>query len=182
MPPAPATIPSSQMPSPTSSTAARRSRRQAFTSSLAFPMLALSAASALAQPNGAELYARACARCHEPSDTEIRAPKRDVIRAMTPEAILRALETGSMKPLAQELSPSEQVAVAVYIADRGFDQRAAAVTAAPDVRCADGARDLVRQMGAPRWNGWGGNIATTRFQPAEAAGVAAGTAGPPRPR
>jgi polyvinyl alcohol dehydrogenase (cytochrome) len=165
------------MPSPTPSTAARRSRRQAFTSGLAFPMLALSAASALAQPNGAELYARACARCHESSDTEIRAPKRDVMRAMTPEAILRALETGSMKPFAQELSPSEQVAVAVYIADRGFDQRAAAVTAAPDVRCADGARDLVRPMEAPGWNGWGANITNTRFQPAEAAGVSAATVG-----
>jgi polyvinyl alcohol dehydrogenase (cytochrome) len=42
----------------------------------------------LAQPSGTELYARACAQCHESSDTAIRAPRREIMRAMTPEAVL----------------------------------------------------------------------------------------------
>src|SRR5262249_31077007 len=65
---------------------------------------------AQAQPNGAELYARACAQCHESSNPEIRAPRGEVMRTMTPEAILRALESGSMRLFAQQLSASEKTA------------------------------------------------------------------------
>jgi polyvinyl alcohol dehydrogenase (cytochrome) len=139
--------------------------------------LALSATPVLAQPNGAELYARACAQCHESSDTEIRAPKRDVMRAMTPEAILRALESGSMKPFAQALSPVERSAVAVHIAGRAFTQQAAAVTSEHEASCRDGTQTLAQPMEGPAWNGWGAGIANTRFQSSKAAGISAATVG-----
>src|SRR5262245_64132428 len=95
----------------------------------ALPPVALSAAPApvLAQPSGAELYAHACAQCHESKDTEIRAPRREAMRALDPEAILRALDTGSMKPFAQALSAAERAQLAQYIAGRAFTQQAAAV-------------------------------------------------------
>src|SRR5262245_18311545 len=104
--------------------------------------LALSAEAAFAQPSGAELFGRACAQCHDSSDAQMRAPKRDAMRAMTPEVILRALQAGTMRPFAQQLSAAEQEAVAVHLAGRGFAQQAAAVASAPaaDGQCtsADG--------------------------------------------
>jgi polyvinyl alcohol dehydrogenase (cytochrome) len=139
--------------------------------------LALSPLPVPAQPSGAELYARACAQCHDSRDTEIRAPRFEAMRTMTPEAILRALESGSMKPFAQNLSAAERAAVAVHIAGRALSQQAAAVTPAPDGRCVEGARDFVRPMEGPGWNGWGADIANTRFQPAQAAGLSAETVG-----
>src|SRR5215468_8840696 len=104
---------------------------------LALVALALSPLAADAQPSGAELYTRACAQCHDSSDTEIRAPRRAAMRAVT-----------------------EQVA---------------AVTSATDGRCTDGGGDFARPLEGPRWNGWGADIANTRFQPN--AGLSAETVG-----
>jgi len=137
--------------------------------------LALSPVSVLAQPSGADLYARACAQCHDSSDTEIRAPRRAAMRAMTPEAIVRALEAGSMKRFAQDLSAAERAALAQYITGRAVTQQAAAVTSATDGRCTDGGGDFARPLEGPRWNGWGADIANTRFQPN--AGLSAETVG-----
>jgi polyvinyl alcohol dehydrogenase (cytochrome) len=67
--------------------------------------------------------------------------------------------------------------VAVRIAGRALSQQAAAVTPAPDGRCVEGARDFVRPMEGPSWNGWGADIANTRFQSAKAAGLSAETVG-----
>jgi polyvinyl alcohol dehydrogenase (cytochrome) len=137
--------------------------------------LALSGGPALAQADGAELYARACAQCHESADQAMRAPKREVMRAMSPEAILRALESGTMKQFAQDLSAAERAALAVHVAGRHFDQQAAASDR--DGNCTDGAQTFVRPMEMPAWNGWGADITNSRFQPAEAAGVSAATVG-----
>jgi polyvinyl alcohol dehydrogenase (cytochrome) len=139
--------------------------------------LALFPVPVVAQPSGAELYARACAQCHDSRDTEIRAPRREALRALAPEAILRSLEAGTMKPFALNLSQAERAAVAVHLAGRDFTQQAAAVTSAPDGRCTEGARDFVRPLEGPRWNGWGADIANTRFQSADAAGLSAETVG-----
>jgi polyvinyl alcohol dehydrogenase (cytochrome) len=145
---------------------------------LALLALVLSMAGALAQPSGGELYARACAQCHDSSNTDIRAPRRDVMRAMTPEAILRALQMGSMKPFAQQLSAAEQEALATYVAGRGFVQPAAATSSGPDGQCAaaEGATSFP-SMDGPAWNGWGAGPNNARFQSATAAGLSADTVG-----
>jgi polyvinyl alcohol dehydrogenase (cytochrome) len=100
------------------------------------------------------------------------------MRAMTPEAILRALQAGSMKPFAQQLSAAEQEAVAVHVAGRGFAQQAAAVSSGDDGPCkaADGGTSFA-SIDGPGWNGWGADLANTRFQTAEAAGLSADTVG-----
>ncbi|MBV8188721.1 MAG: PQQ-binding-like beta-propeller repeat protein [Alphaproteobacteria bacterium] len=140
--------------------------------------VALLATDAQAQPNGGALYARACAQCHDSSDTDIRAPRRDVLRAMTPEAILRALQMGSMKPFAWQLSTAEQEALATWVAGRGFAQQAASVAADPDGRCTagDGGASFA-SIDGPSWNGWGAGPANTRFQGTAAAGLSADTVG-----
>jgi polyvinyl alcohol dehydrogenase (cytochrome) len=142
-----------------------------------FLTASLSVNCALAQPNGAEVYARACAQCHESSNPEIRAPRGEVMRTMTPEAILRALESGSMRLFAQQLSPSERAAVAVHITGRTITQQAAAPTSLEQGRCTDDGSALVLPMEGPTWNGWGADIANTRFQSAKAAGISAATVG-----
>jgi polyvinyl alcohol dehydrogenase (cytochrome) len=144
---------------------------------LGFVALALICADAQAEPNGAELYARACAQCHDSSNTDIRAPKRDALGVMTPEAILRALQMGSMKPFASQLSTAEQKELATWVAGRGFAQQAA-VAADHDGRCtmADGGVSFA-SIDGPGWNGWGAGPANTRFQGAQAAGLGADTVG-----
>jgi len=54
------------------------------------------APTASAQTTGAQLYAQRCATCH---DKDVpRAPRRDALRQMSPEAILGALQAGIMGP------------------------------------------------------------------------------------
>ena len=47
-------------------------------------------------PDGAAVFARACASCHKPGQTEVPAP--EALRALTPEAIVNALTNGKMAP------------------------------------------------------------------------------------
>ena len=95
---------------------------------------------------------------------------------MTPEAILRALKSGSMKPFAQQLSPPSGPRSRSTSRGGLLAQQAAAV--ALDRRAVMGAqRDFVQPMEARRWNGWGADIANTRFQSAKAAGLSAETVG-----
>jgi len=62
------------------------------------------AAPAVAETDPAALYARDCARCHDVASPDIRAPGPDAMKAMTTEGIIRAPESGSMTPLARNLS------------------------------------------------------------------------------
>src|SRR5215510_11950067 len=73
---------------------------------LAFLMLMLFVVPGRAEPSGAELYARSCAQCHDSADPALRAPRREVMRTMSPEAIVHALESGSMKPFGQDFRPT----------------------------------------------------------------------------
>ena len=65
-------------------------------------MALLIAAPALAQ-DGAALYAQRCASCHEGGQVA-RAPARDVIAALTPDRIVSALETGTMRVQGESLT------------------------------------------------------------------------------
>src|SRR5258707_15240774 len=66
---------------------------------LASVALAMFVGSSMAQsaqgPDGAAIFERSCAVCHRPG-TGTRAPLPDVLRQMTRESILRALEIGKM--------------------------------------------------------------------------------------
>lgn len=137
-------------------------------------LLALTAGPAGAQPDGAAVYARACAQCHEANDPGVRAPKRDTMRALTPDAILRTLETGPMQPLAKDLSPAERLAVSEHIAGRRVGLAEGA--SQPVGRC-DTVPSRPLTISGPHWNGWGADLANTRFQPAASAGLSAADVG-----
>src|SRR5437763_6131592 len=75
--------------------------------------LALSASRA-ESPQGADIFARKCATCHR-ANSGTRAPLPEVLRQIPRDSILRALESGAMKPQSDLLSVPERAAVAEYL-------------------------------------------------------------------
>src|SRR5437773_4228926 len=73
--------------------------------------------SAAEDPYAAQLFKQNCASCHEAAAAEpgARIPPVSVLKAMTPTAILRVLESGVMKAQAAALSPNERQAVANFL-------------------------------------------------------------------
>ncbi len=64
--------------------------------------------------SGEAVFARACAACHDGNVP--KAPHKDMIALMTPEAILAAMTTGIMQNEAAALADAEKVAVAEFLA------------------------------------------------------------------
>lgn len=115
--------------------------------------------------DGGALFRAQCASCH--AGTDIRIPTVDSLRQRTPEAILDALTTGSMRQQGSSLSNAERQAVASYLtgrapADRAVDTAKAATCASPPPLTA---ADRVL------WGGWGPSLPNARFQTAAAAGL-----------
>lgn len=135
-------------------------------------MVALGAGAAFAQsPDGAAVYARHCARCHE-TDKTGWAARRDALGKLPPDAILAQLHTGIMALMAT-LTDEEKRAVASYISGKPVEAFRTAAPPEPEGLCPAGSKasDL---LSGPRWNGWGGDISNSRFQPADMAGISAG--------
>ena len=119
-------------------------------------LIAAPPAPAGAQEPGEALYAKRCAMCH---DKDVpRAPRRDTLRLMSPEAILGALQGGTMAPQAVGLTLAEKRAVAVYAAGKDFGTGGAATG-----RCSAGAPAFT--LDGPEWAGWGAGPENARFQP-----------------
>ncbi len=119
-------------------------------------------------PDGAALYKRDCAVCHDDS-AATRAPSPDALRERSPEAVLEALN-GAMRIPGSRLNGVERRALAEYLTGKklGGD-----VTGATVGRCT--ARPAFSDPAAsPSWNGWSPDITNTAFQPANQAGLTAG--------
>ncbi len=76
-------------------------------------------AASLAAQDGAKLYGTYCAICHEEGG-ESAAPGRDVLRQMSPEQILGALERGVMRAQGVERSRAERRELAEYLSGKPF--------------------------------------------------------------
>jgi polyvinyl alcohol dehydrogenase (cytochrome) len=135
----------------------------------------LTAATAFAQnaPDGAAVFEKACASCHAKPGPDSRAPTREVLGNVAPEAILTTLTVGNMFRQGSELTDAERRAVAGFLAGRPVG-----TAAAPSIvgRCQATSAPLQASMVDGGWNGWGAGVANTRFQPAAKAGVTAATA------
>src|SRR5439155_13771998 len=119
-------------------------------------------------PYAAQLFKQNCASCHEVAAAApgARIPPVSVLKAMTPTAILRALESGVMKTQAAVLSTNERQAVANFLGtavtvERRRDEIANACPAGAGWK--DG----------PGWTNWGAGLTNMRFQPANEAGLKA---------
>src|SRR5262249_21301130 len=77
-------------------------------------MVQTSARTSSAQ-QGIDLYKQRCAICHD-AKTSDRAPDHAALQRMSPQSIVRALETGSMRAIVgAELTPSERELIAEYL-------------------------------------------------------------------
>lgn len=136
-----------------------RTRRHA----VATAVLVLIAAGTAAaqQPNGAELYKRRCAACHD-NATE-RTPPRAALQGMTAARILRTLDFGAMMTVAYTMRRDEREAVANYIGKPGTEPGPS-----PAAYCSN--RTVAVNEATPlKWNGWSPDSRNTRFAPANLA-------------
>ena len=121
-----------------------------------------------ADPDGAALYKLRCAACHDIS-AETRAPAPSALKLMSPENIVHALDSGVMKEQGAMLSPEQRRTVAEYLTGKVMGSTVAKSTIG---MCADPKARF--DPDGPAWNGWGADLANTRFEPAAVAGLAPG--------
>jgi len=122
-------------------------------------------------PSGEAVYKQHCVGCHEGSLP--RAPNREALRAMAPEAIDTTLSSFSMRRQAAALSPAERRAVAAFLAGRApASYRAPLDVISKEAYCAAGTTPRDPLAGAS-WNGWGIDARNSRSQTAAAAGLSA---------
>jgi polyvinyl alcohol dehydrogenase (cytochrome) len=120
-----------------------------------------------AQRSGDTIYQSQCATCHENSATT-RAPAPTILHAMLPEDVVQVLEAGSMKLQGASLTADEKRAVAEFLTGKKIGEQASL----PKVgTCADTKAPF--SPSDKDWNGWGADLANTRFQPADRAGLTA---------
>ena len=135
---------------------------------LAVTVSAASAQTPQAANQDAEtIYKTRCASCHDAGVA--RAPSRDALRRMTPDAIATALVLGSMREQGQNLTLEQVQLLARTLGT-------APTTATPAVTNACTSNEstaLAKPLDQPNWNGWGANLAQHRFQPAANARLSA---------
>lgn len=133
-------------------------------------MLAAFEMRAVAQlSEGASIYKRQCALCHDNS-AMTRAPSPASLKMMTPETVLRSLETGRMKDQGALLNAAQKKAIAEFVTGKHFGQEkpkeVPQAALCPATKAAFG-------FGASDWNGWSPNPDNARFQPGDRAQLTA---------
>src|SRR5580698_704808 len=122
----------------------------------------------LAAQDGAALYQQICASCHDGGAD--RAPSRESLRAMTPDRVLAALESGAMVTMTSRRTAAERRAIAEFVTGKSLSQKLE-TGPRPEAMCREGAGQFT--LTGPTWNGWGQNAFNTRFQDAAAAKLTA---------
>src|ERR1700694_5819848 len=59
-----------------------------------------------------------CAQCHAEPNPDSRAPSREELAQRTPEAVLEAITTGPMAPMAVDLTTAQKRTLAEYVVGR----------------------------------------------------------------
>jgi polyvinyl alcohol dehydrogenase (cytochrome) len=102
-----------------------------------------------------------------------RAPDMDVLRAMSADRVLAAMETGPMISMATARSAAERRAIAEAVTGKKL-RNSLDVSPLPKAMCAATNRTAFNPNSGPTWNGWAGTGSTnTRFQDARSAGLTA---------
>jgi polyvinyl alcohol dehydrogenase (cytochrome) len=106
----------------------------------------------------AQLYQQNCAACHDhPKD---RIPPRAVIARRSADEVMQTLTGGLMRAQAGGLSMNDRVAVATYLTGSAPTGRLAPM---PETNVCGKPATAAGDAG-PGWNGWGQNLANTRYQ------------------
>src|SRR6187431_1871704 len=112
------------------------------------------------QPNGSAIFDRSCASCHRAGEKEVPAP--ELLRTLTPEAIVNALTVGKMSAQGASLSVAERASVAQFLTGRA--PAVAAAASQPANRCSAPAPTADPTRG-PSWMTWGNDASNSRFVP-----------------
>ena len=123
------------------------------------------------EPDGRALFDAACAHCHD--RTLPRMPSRAGLQEKDPRDIYTAISAGVMAPYARALNHAQRRAVAEYGAGRSLGDFASGAAAIPSsAYCAQPPVAPVTTIDSG-WNGWGNDLANSRFQDAARAGLSA---------
>jgi polyvinyl alcohol dehydrogenase (cytochrome) len=108
--------------------------------------------------NGEPVFKAKCAGCHEPAVEH--APSKQDLSAHSPEQIYDNLMNGSMKTVAADMSQADIYGVVRYLA--GKSPVPNLVQGSDPNLCASNGP---LQPNGPVWNGWGVDMANSRYQP-----------------
>jgi len=136
---------------------------------VAASILLVPVAAAAQAPNGETIYRQHCAGCHNGSMP--RMPNRDALKTLTPEHVETALSSFSMRRQGAPLTLAERRAVAEYVTGRTAGSYRAPLDVIPKTAYCANAAGGGDPLAGSAWNGFGGDIRNTRFQPAPAAGL-----------
>ena len=114
-------------------------------------------AAAAAAPDGAALYAQRCAMCHDKAAAHV--PSKESLGNRNPINIVMTLMTGAMRPQAEGLSTEQARSIASYLTAEAASHRP---PQHPNL-CPMPAKAL--DTATIGWNGWGGDLANSRFHP-----------------
>ena len=123
--------------------------------------IADAAAARFAMPGKAH-YDRACATCHEGAIK--KAPHREMIGLMTPQAILRAITDGVMQTEASVLTDKERLEVSEFLAGKTMAE-------ARDVELPECAGPIPQSPRPVAFTNWGLQPQNTRFIPMDTGGL-----------
>lgn len=116
------------------------------------------------QPDGAALYTRHCARCHETDRTGWAKPRAELAK-LGPEAVLGQLHLGFMAFTAT-ITDADKRALATYVSGKPAPQFHMPEAPKPEGFCTAGSAANTDLLTGPSWNGWGVDNENSRFQPA----------------
>ncbi|PYS30459.1 MAG: cytochrome C oxidase Cbb3 [Acidobacteria bacterium] len=120
--------------------------------------------------SGLATFQTRCSVCH--NNPVPGAPPASAIREMTPERIYDSLATGSMQKYVEGLSDIQKRRVAEFMSGRPVGSAKVGDAKNMPNQCRNNAA-LPNPANGAAWNGWGVDIANTRFQQAQAAGLTA---------
>jgi len=118
---------------------------------------------------GAGLYKDHCAACH--SNPQTQSPAFSVLKAMSRDKILYAMNEGKMVSQAEKLSAEERATIAAYLTTDSKDPHAWESTQA----CSDGMK--VNPTMKAAISGWGYGSENRRYQPQQLAGLSSADLG-----
>jgi len=121
---------------------------------------------------GQGFFIENCSTCHKNANEAPKAPSQQSLMQMTPEAVLAALSSGPMAEQAKSLTDSQKRMIAIYLGGRPLGSAEAGDARTMPNHCAANP-DLGDPLNGSAWNGWGVDLANTRFQPAKAADLTA---------
>ena len=121
-------------------------------------LMVLLSASRLAAQDGGAIFAERCASCHDGGID--RAPDRSVLRDMSAERVLAAMETGPMISMASTRTAADRRAIAEFITGKKLSNTPSDAPPS-EAYCPKG---QTPDFSKAAWEGWGQNGANTRYQ------------------